>query len=361
MADISFAPGGGLKGFLGGYNFSNESENTLRNMLERRQAHDQRMKEEEFKLSLDQKMEAVAGDSKRQAAKNAADLVTDSAPYDLQQKKADASTAVSASKLNEIKATLATKMQRMDAVEQSYEYLRGQGGENGYIEPPSDIRGTRQQVDKILRENGWDANEVPQDPVSLLAWLEQGAQAAKVDRPRMEALEKHTRRMEEITASHPPKDSWQSDKPDVGITRLIEKSQGDFNNLSAADKIIFRGMVDQLALRARTSREAALAQLVQQGLMNPADMQKAMASFTKEGAFPEYTSFSGGTPAPTTVQPQASAPSPAPVSKEPTYSPAAKEAEVGDTVVGKKVVRVGKMGNVRVIQLSDGTILKASK
>lgn len=315
MADISFAPGGGLKGFLGGYNFSNDTENTLRNMLERRQQHDMNMKQEELKYAIEQKNEEVAGDAQRQAKKAKALLDVDSAPYELQGRKADASAKVSNAKADEVKATLATKMQRMNAVEQAYEYLNGKRGENGYGALPSALDGTQQQIDQLLRSSGWDANEYPQDPASLVAWLEQGAQAAKVDRPRMEQLQQHLWRLQITQAAHPPKEQWQADKPDVGISNLIEKSGGDFNNLSAADKIIFRGMIDQLALRAKTSREAALAELVNRGLMSGADMQKAMASFTKEAAFPEYTSFANRG-----LVPPTSTPTPEPAPSTPTTS-----------------------------------------
>ncbi len=61
MADYSFAPAGGLRGFLGAYNYGLDTENTLAQMGQRKEQHNQKMLQDRLDYDIARRNEEMLG------------------------------------------------------------------------------------------------------------------------------------------------------------------------------------------------------------------------------------------------------------------------------------------------------------
>lgn len=197
MADYSFAPPGGLRGFLGAYNFGLDTENNLQNMFQRKEQHDLSQLRNRLDYDIRRRDEEVVGDVKRNLEKDKNLSEQGLIPWKEEETRARAGLAVSQADIENRKIELERKQSRMDAVESAYEYLMNRGGENGTITPPSPLDKSYDQIKEILRSGQWNDSEfMDKDPVSLVAWLQEGHAAAQTDSKRLAERRKQLHELE---------------------------------------------------------------------------------------------------------------------------------------------------------------------
>lgn len=190
MADYSFAPSGGPRGYLGAYNFGIDTEKTLMDMGQKKESHDLQMLQDRLKYDQARKQEELLGDLSRDSARRDLqdkDLMRDTV---METTKAKKDTEVAQAEILQRTIQMDKAAKKMDAMEAAEAYLRSRGGENGEMMPaPSDLDGSHQQLLSILNKGGWGEDEINQHlskgPQALTQWVQEGARAAKVDAPKL--------------------------------------------------------------------------------------------------------------------------------------------------------------------------------